>query len=162
VHEAQPQLGRVIGLHTSSRIVIVEDAPMRELLAEALAHESFAVTAFDRVPDAGEIVALDPQLVIIGLHLDGTDWDDPVGLRVATALRRDAGNDGPAILVLTADTRAPRQYRAEFKRLNIHVLGLPFDLDALHVRVAGSIEANATASSARDRSSTGPSATMAG
>ena len=117
-------------------ILVIDNEPtIVEFIAEALTDEGYTVrTALDPEDARATITARHPDLVLLDLHMPGTNGD---------VLARDFKNDGLAdvpIILMTADAQKARALSMEGID---YCLAKPFSLDELiacvakHIRRSG-------------------------
>ena len=115
-------MGEAIG-----RVVVIEDEqPVRDAVLAALRAERFAATAFDDLPDPGEVLASAPDLAILDVLLpSGSGFDLARSLREQHAL--------PIIFLTALDAVADRVAGLELGADDYLVK--PFALEELMARV---------------------------
>ena len=117
-------------------ILVIDNEPtIVEFIAEALTDEGYIVrTALDPEDARATITARHPDLVLLDLHMPGTNGD---------VLARDFKNDGLVdvpIVMMTADAQIAKSLSMEDID---YCLAKPFDLDELiacvakHIRRSG-------------------------
>ena len=114
---------------TPTALIIDDDPDTLHLLDEVLQEAGFATTCFAR----GQ-----PALVALATHrfavLVIDQWlPDMNGLQICEAARARYGN-GPAILIITADTRRERRVLA-LQLCADDVISKPFDVEELIARI---------------------------
>jgi DNA-binding response OmpR family regulator len=104
-------------------LVVDDDQPTVELIAELLTDEGYTVRAA-LTPSDARVLLLErrPDLVLIDLHIPGKNGD------VLVCDLKDDGLAGVPILLMTADTRAAQELSMEGIA---YCLVKPFDLDEL-------------------------------
>lgn len=109
--------------------VVMDDA--RELLPlykEVLSEEGFRVTLIDDVvTDIGEILQLDPDLIVLDLLVAHVNR----GLPFLRSLREDPAGSDIAVIVCSAANEVLHELDDEIRRLNATLISKPFDIDRL-------------------------------
>ena len=112
------------------RISVVNDNPdFLELMSAILDEDAgYDVTLFDgETTSIAELVASDPELVIVDLVLGGAS-----GWEIVTLTRAEPKLAGLPIIVCSADVTALRERSGELERIgNVHILEKPFSLDQI-------------------------------
>jgi DNA-binding response OmpR family regulator len=112
---------------TIGRVVVVEDEqPVRDAVRAALVAERFTATAFDDLPDPGDVLALAPDLVILDILLPGGS-----GFQLARSLREQ--RELPIIFLTARDAVADRVAGLELGADDYLIK--PFALEELMARV---------------------------
>jgi DNA-binding response OmpR family regulator len=117
--------------------VVMDDAlELLPLYEEVLSEEGFRVTLLGDVSaDAGEILRLDPDLIVLDLLVAHENR----GLPFLRLLRDDpAGADVP-VIVCSAANDALHQLDDEIRQLNAALLSKPFDIDRLLTQARDSV-----------------------
>lgn len=109
-------------------LIVDDDQPIVDFIAEALADEGYTVrSAFSVASALAATAARIPDLIIMDLHMPGKTGDIFV-----REFRRDGGAEVPVVL-MTADSISAKVLEAEGIAM---CLLKPFDLDDLLVCVA--------------------------
>lgn len=112
------------------RISVVNDNPdFLELMSAILDEDAgYDVTLFDgEKTSIAELVASDPELVIVDLVLGGAS-----GWEIVTLTRAEPKLADLPIIICSADVTALRERSDELERIgNVHILAKPFSLDEI-------------------------------
>jgi DNA-binding response OmpR family regulator len=112
------------------RISVVNDNPdFLELMSAILDDDAgYEVTLFDgEKTSIAELVASDPELVIVDLVLGGAS-----GWEIVTLTRAEPKLADLPIVICSADVTALRERSDELERIgNVHILEKPFSLDEI-------------------------------
>ena len=115
---------------TRPRISVVNDNPeFLELMSAILDEDAgYDVTLFDgEKTSIAELVASDPELVIVDLVLGGAS-----GWEIVTLTRAEPKLADLPIIICSADVTALRERSDELERIgNVHILEKPFSLDEI-------------------------------
>jgi DNA-binding response OmpR family regulator len=120
------------GRSAQPRVVVIDDDPdFIRIITDTLRRASYRVDAHDHGTGARQFVReARPDLVILDIHLgDRSGWD------VFQALRLDPDTEDIPVLVCSGDVEEIRRFSPTLLRRNADVLGKPFDLQSLLLKV---------------------------
>ena len=116
--------------HRQPRISVVNDNPdFLDLMSAILDEDAgYDVSLFNgQKLEIGELVASDPDLIVVDLLLGGAS-----GWEIVTLSRADERLAPVPIIVCSADVTALREREEDLERVgNVHILAKPFTIDEI-------------------------------
>lgn len=119
--------------------IVEDDVPIVDLLREILKDEGYEAIPCLTAEDAfREIRKKKPDLIILDLHLGGTDD----GLKLVEILRKTPLCMETPIIVSSADTQLLNKKEHELRACKCDILAKPFDVEELLQKVTNNISAS--------------------
>jgi CheY-like chemotaxis protein len=116
------------------RITVIDDSPeMRDVLADALAHEAVELTVMGAVTSVGEVAATAPDVVMVDLRL-GTDHLP--GWQIVREVRSNPLLLNVPVIVCSAALDQMRTYGGAAVDAHTYLLPKPFSLNDLEAVMA--------------------------